>query len=85
VTTRPPTTGLQDFRTLDRKTIHLAWRLNYLAVEEAEVFIGQTKQAFACLHGLIKAVEREAGRFNKIAATVTSLLVLNLARWSSGQ
>lgn len=59
--------------------IHLARRLNYLAGEEAEVFMGQTKQVFACLHGLIKAVEREAGRFNKIAATVTSLSGLGLA------
>jgi four helix bundle protein len=65
--------------------IHLASRLNYLAGEEAEVFLGQTKQVFACLHGLIKAVEREAGRFNKIAATITSLFVLGLARWSSSQ
>jgi 23S rRNA-intervening sequence protein len=65
--------------------IHLASRLNYLAGEEAETFIGKTKQVFACLHGLIKAVEGEAGRFNKIVATITSLLVLALACWSSSQ
>lgn len=42
-----------------------------------------TRQTFACLHGLIKAVEREAGKFNKMVATITSLLVLGVARWSS--
>jgi len=63
--------------------IHLSQRLGYLSAQEADVLIGQTRQTFACLHGLIKAVEREAGKFNKMIATVTSLLVLGMARWSS--
>jgi hypothetical protein len=45
--------------------------------------IGQTKQTFACLHGLIKAVEKESGKFAKMVATITSLLVLGV--WSRGQ
>src|SRR6476620_170294 len=56
--------------------IHLARRLGYLSAQEAEALIGQIKQAFACLHGLIKAVEKETGRVGKLLATVTSLVVL---------
>jgi four helix bundle protein len=41
--------------------IHLSQRLGYLDDAVADRLIGQTKQTFACLHGLIKAVEREAG------------------------
>jgi hypothetical protein len=45
----------------------------------------QTKMTFACLHGLIQAVEKEAGRLSKGLARLTSLLVIGLMRWSSGQ
>jgi hypothetical protein len=65
--------------------IHLARRLGYLTDKEAGELHEQTKRTFACLHGLIKAVEKEAGKFGKIIATVTSLLVLGLGRWTSGQ
>ena len=65
--------------------IHLARRLDYLPDEDAGKLHGQTKQTFACLHGLIRAVEQEAGKFAKVVATVTSLLVLGLARWSIGR
>ena len=63
--------------------VHLSRRLGYLSDAEAERLIGQTRQTFACLHGLIRAVEKEAGKFNKMVATITSLLVLGVARWSS--
>jgi four helix bundle protein len=63
--------------------IHLAHRLHYLNDEEAQDLIGQTKQAFACLHGLILAVEKEAGKLGRLAAAATSLLVLALARLTS--
>jgi len=62
--------------------IHLAGRLGYLSSEEVASLHGQTKVAFGCLHGLIQAVEKEAGKSAKIVAAVTSLLVLGLARWS---
>jgi four helix bundle protein len=39
--------------------VHLASRLGYLTADEAEALNTQTKTAFACLHGLIKAVEKE--------------------------
>lgn len=63
--------------------IHLSRRLGYLPGANAEQMIGQTKQTFACLHGLIKAVEKESGKFAKTVAVLTSLLVIGLARWSS--
>jgi 23S rRNA-intervening sequence protein len=65
--------------------VHLAGRLGYLASEEVSVLQNQTKQTFGCLHGLIRAVEKEAGKFSKMVATVTSLLVIGLAHWSRGQ
>lgn len=65
--------------------IHLAHRLGYLSAKEADALREQTKIAFACLHGLIKAVEKEAGRLGKIVATMTSLIAMGLIRWSSGQ
>jgi len=60
--------------------IHLSQRLGYLTKIDAEQLIGLTKQTFACLHGLIKAVEKESGKFAKTIAVLTSLLVLGL--WS---
>jgi four helix bundle protein len=65
--------------------IHLSRRLGYLSPEKADSLHIQTKLIFACLHGLIRAVEKEAGKLSKVVATVTSLLVIGLARWSSGQ
>lgn len=61
--------------------IHLSSRLGYLAMVEAENFVGQTKQTFACLHGLIQAVEKESGKFSKFVAAATSLFALALMRW----
>jgi four helix bundle protein len=63
--------------------VHLSRRLGYLSDADAEQLISQTRQTFACLHGLIKAVEKETGKFGKVVATVTSLIVLGL--WSRGQ
>jgi four helix bundle protein len=42
--------------------LHLARRLGYLSEPEHDQLADQTKHAFACLHGLIQAVEREAGK-----------------------
>jgi len=62
--------------------IHLAERLGYLSSTEAEMLVGLTKRNFACLHALIQAVEREAGKVRKVVATVTSLLAMGFAHWS---
>jgi four helix bundle protein len=69
----------------DSVFIRLARRLNYLSLEEADTLRQQTKIAFGCLHGLIQAVEKEAGRLSKVVAGVTSLIVIGLMRWSGGQ
>jgi four helix bundle protein len=65
--------------------IHLACRLGYLSMEESDALRKETKTVFRCLHGLIRAVEKEAGKLGKVMATVTSLFVIGLARWSSSQ
>jgi four helix bundle protein len=65
--------------------IHLARRLGYLPSEEADGLHSQTKRAFGCLHALIEAIEREAGKLRKAMATVTSLIVIGVAHWSSGR
>src|SRR6516162_1302829 len=49
--------------------IHLARRLDYLSLKEEATLREQTKMAFACLHGLIRAVEKEAGKFYKVVAS----------------
>jgi len=48
--------------------LHLAHRLGYLTTEDANALAAQTTSTFACLHGLIKAVEKESGKL----ATVTA-------------
>ena len=65
--------------------IHLARRLDYLSLEEADALRKQTKLVFACLHGLIRVVEKEAGKLPKVVATVTSLIVIGQMRWSGSQ
>ena len=64
--------------------VHLARRLGYLTEEDATDLGGQIKLTFGCLHGLIQAVEKEAGKTAKIVAAITSLLVLGVARWYNG-
>ena len=60
-------------------------RLDYLSLEEADALREQTKFVFACLHGLIRAVEKGAGKLSKVVATVTSLIAIGLTRWSGSQ
>ncbi|NUQ44875.1 MAG: four helix bundle protein [Phycisphaerae bacterium] len=62
--------------------IHLARRLAHLSAEDTATLRAQGRQTFACLHGLIQAVEKEAGRFSKFTAAVTSRLVLSIMRIS---
>jgi four helix bundle protein len=65
--------------------IHLAGRLGYLSSDEVASLHGQTKLTFGCLHGLIRAVEKEAGKLSKAVATITSLIVIGFAHWSRSQ
>lgn len=64
--------------------VHLAHRLGFLSGPDAERLTAQTRQTFACLHGLIKAVEKEASKFSKVVAALTSLFVFSIARIASG-
>ncbi len=61
--------------------LHLARRLGYLSAPDAERLRDQSRQAFGCLHGLIQAVEKQSGKFTKLAATMTSLLALSLSHF----
>src|SRR5437868_12469010 len=60
--------------------LHLAQRLGYLSSKETDDLWQQTKITFACLHGLIRAVEREAGKLRKVIATTTSLVEWSVVR-----
>ena len=60
--------------------VHLAQRLGYLEKAEAEQLIFQTKQTFACLHGLTRAVEKETSKFGKMLAAASSLITVALLR-----
>ena len=64
--------------------IHLAHRLGYPSGSEAMSFQDDIKRAFGCLHGLIRAVEKESGKFARVAAVFTSLLATSLARLVGG-
>jgi four helix bundle protein len=59
---------------------HLAFRLGYLSEEEKAALEEQGGQAFACLYGLIRAVEKETGKLTTIIAMATSALALLLCR-----
>ncbi|OLD73247.1 MAG: hypothetical protein AUF68_04315 [Verrucomicrobia bacterium 13_1_20CM_54_28] len=56
-----------------------------MSPEEADALHQQTKATFGCLHGLIRAVEKETGKLGKVVASITSLIVIGLIRWSGGQ
>lgn len=63
--------------------VHLAQRLGYLDPTNGQQLAAQTKTAFACLHGLIKAVERESGKLAKLTALLTSAIALLISgQWS---
>jgi four helix bundle protein len=57
--------------------LHLSWRLGYLDDAEHASLAIQTKNTFACLHGLIVAVEKEAGGLSSAIAKTTSVLALS--------
>lgn len=59
--------------------IRLSHWLGYLLAEEATKLRDQTRQVLACLHGLVQAVEKEAGIANKIIAALASSVVVGIA------
>ena len=60
--------------------IHLARRLGFLSDAEGERLREHAQTVFACMHGLIQAVEKEAGKLPRIAAVATSLVVVAMMR-----
>ena len=56
--------------------VHLSRRLNYLEHDRSEELEILFKRSFACLHALIRAVEKEGGLLAKVAASITSAVVL---------
>jgi four helix bundle protein len=65
--------------------IHLAQRLGYLNPTDGQRLTAQTKATFACLHGLIKAVERESGKLTKAVALLTGAIAPLFVRVVPGQ
>jgi four helix bundle protein len=61
-----------------RYFIHLAKRLGYTSDTDSVTEL--SRRTFACLHGLIAAVEREAGKLTKVISKLSSLLVLGAVR-----
>ena len=59
--------------------IHLSARLAYLDEAGRARLSEQARSTFACLHGLIRAVEKEAGPIRRVAAALTSLAVICLS------
>jgi hypothetical protein len=75
---RKSTCELTGTKCIHKRTT--GYRLHYLNGEEAEKLIGETKRAFACLHGLIRAVEKETGKIGKMIAVATSIFSLYMVR-----
>jgi four helix bundle protein len=63
--------------------VHLAHRLGYLTPDLATKLLTEIKRAFGCLHGLIKAVEKEVGLLAKTVVGITTLLLAWLAQGSA--
>ena len=68
-----------------RYFVHLAQRLGYLPESEAAMVEQQSRECFGCLHGLIRAIEKEAGKIAQLGSALTSLMVLGLARFVGSQ
>lgn len=60
--------------------IHLANRLGYLSDADKSNLQARSRQAFACLQGLITAVGKEAGLVGRFSAAATSFLALVIIR-----
>lgn len=66
-----------------RYFVHLAERLNYLSPAASAQLESQGRETFACLHGLIRAVEKETGKLGTLVASATSVLGLLVLRFGS--
>jgi len=64
--------------TETRYFIHLSGRLGYLTAEQAGVLQEQADECLRVLGGLIRSVEKEAGKITRTIARTSSMLVLSL-------
>jgi four helix bundle protein len=60
--------------------VHLSKRLGYVGDDKHAELESLFRRTFACLLGLIAAVEKESGKLGKAVALITSAIVLSLAR-----
>jgi four helix bundle protein len=60
--------------------LHHSWRLDYITETEHNSLAERVRAVFACMHGLIKAVEKESGKVAKVVAATTSALFLCLTK-----
>ena len=61
--------------------VHLSKRLAYVGDEKHAELESIFRRIFACLLGLIAAVEKESGKLAKAVALITSAVVLGLSRF----
>lgn len=59
--------------------LHLAGRLGYRNEMDGDPL--QVRRVFACLHGLVRSVERETSKVGRMVASVMSAIVLCVAQW----
>ena len=60
-----------------RYFVHLSGRLKYITSADSVTLISQADEVLRVLAGLIKSVESETGLMSRVAARVTSMLVLS--------
>jgi four helix bundle protein len=60
--------------------VHLSKRLGYMGDDKHAELESLFRRTFACLIGLISAVEKESGKLGKAVALITSAVVIGLAR-----
>jgi four helix bundle protein len=62
-----------------RYFLHLSGRLRYAAPSDVESLTSQADETARILAGLIRSVESETGILSRVAAKVTSMVVLSLS------
>jgi len=66
--------------SLSETQYFIHWPAGLFSHEEEAADLHMHRTVFACLHGLTKAVEKEAGVVTKIGAALSSMLALCIAR-----
>ncbi len=72
--------GPEENKTEAHYFVHLSKRLRYVGDEKGAELESLFRRTFACLIGLISAVEKESGKLGKAVAIVTSAVAIGFAR-----